>query len=303
MRDGHSKPLIVWMSYSILLFASVDTWADPTPMRPLSADQPLYGWIVGQGWPESTYRYKNFCGTMKFPFDTDSTAKHVDLMPAFTKWGLDPRLQGKRDTCSVFTMVGSLEYALALKQGTGVRLSVEYLNWAANQATGKNQDGGFFSDLWRGFEIYGVCPEREMPYQAEFDPNLVPGEPVRTVARKLLENHFRRHWIKKWNVSTGLTESQLAAIKQTLRQQWPVCGGFRWPKNKVEWNEKSFDLPFPEEVFDGHSVLLIGYQDDPQQPGGGAFLFLNTNDGRKSWMTYAYAGSYMNDAMWIDCEK
>ena len=262
-----------------------------------------YRWIVEQGWPESTQGYKNPYGTMKFPLDIDSPATNVDLRPAFKKWGLDILLQGSRDTCSVFTMAGSLEYALAMKQGTGMRLSVEYLNWASNQVTNKNQDGSFFSDLWRGFEAYGVCPEQEMPYQDKFDPDLVPSEQVRTVARKLLENKFRRHWIKRWNVNTGLTESQLAAIKQTLRQQWSVCGGFRWPKKKVEWDKKSVDLPSAEGVVDGHSVLLIGYQDDPQQPGGGAFIFRNTNDGREGWMTYEYAGAYMNDAMWIDYEK
>jgi len=55
----------------------------------------------------------------------------------------------------------------------------------------------------------------------------------------------------------------------------------------------------PEEVFDGHSVLLVGYRDDP--PGGGVFIFRNTNrGGRDGFMPYSYARAYMNDAVWIE---
>jgi len=31
---------------------------------------------------------------------------------------------------------------------------------ASNQAMGEMRDGGFFSDIWRGFTIYGACPSR-----------------------------------------------------------------------------------------------------------------------------------------------
>jgi len=60
----------------------------------------------------------------------------------------------------------------------------------------------------------------------------------------------------------------------------------------------------PEGVFDGHSVLLIGYRDDPQQPGGGAFLLRNSNTDRDDGlMCYEYARAYLNDALWIDADK
>ena len=112
--------------------------------------------------------------------DADSLTDSVDLRPAFEKWGFGPRVQGKRGTCSVFAVAGALEYALASKQGRGTQLSVEFLNWASNQALGEMQDGSFFSDLWRGFAIYGVCPEEDMPYQDEFDPIGRPARRPRT---------------------------------------------------------------------------------------------------------------------------
>src|SRR5204863_2287204 len=67
-----------------------------------------------------------------------------DLRPRFTALGLLPRAQGARPTCSIFTTVAALEFAFARARGRGERLSVDYLNWAGNAATGRRDDGDFF---------------------------------------------------------------------------------------------------------------------------------------------------------------
>jgi hypothetical protein len=229
-----------------------------------------------------------------------SLAQSIDLRPALDKWGLGPRVQGKRGTCSVFAVTGALEYAVARKTDHATRLSVEFLNWASNQAIRETKDGGFFSDLWRGFAVYGICPEEDMPYQDKSDPARTPSEDAKDHARLLHEVGLQLHWIKPWNRNTGLTDPQFAAIKQVLNRQWPVCGGFRWPK-VVRWKEGVLEMAPPEGVFDGHSVLIVGYRDDPNQAGGGVFLFRNSNNGgRDGGMTYEYTRAYMNDAVWID---
>jgi hypothetical protein len=231
------------------------------------------------------------------------SATGVDLRPALEKWGLPPRVQGKRNTCSVFAVTGALEYAMASRNGHGTRLSVEFLNWASNQALHEMNDGSFFSDLWRGYTIYGVCPEPDMPYQGKFDPARTPSEEAKDHARQLLEVALQLHWIKPWNRNTGLTEKQFVSIKEVLDEHWPVCAGCRWPKN-VRWKDDVLEMAPPEGVYDGHSVLLVGYRDDPAQSGGGAFLFRNSNNNaRDGWMTYEYARAYVNDAVWIDPQE
>jgi len=227
-------------------------------------------------------------------------AESVDLRPAFEKWGLGPRVQGKRNTCSVFTVTGALEYAMASKTGRATRFSVEYLNWASNQAAHDSDDGSFFSDAWTGFAVHGICPEEDVPYQEKFDAARTPSEAAREHASRLCNAGLRLHWVKRWDPETGLSDAEFVAIKRVLNQQWPVCGGFRWPK-KVEWKDDVLEMRPPEGVFDGHSVLIVGYRDDASQPGGGAFVFRNSNNnGREGWMTYEYARAYMNDAVWID---
>ncbi len=227
----------------------------------------------------------------------------VDLRSKFDQWGLPPRNQGSRPTCSVFTFTGELEFAVANAQQRGERLSVEFLNWAANQTGRGARDGGFFSDMWAGFAMHGICPETQMPYQAAFNATNSPSTEVQAEAKAKLALGLHLHWIKKWNVDTGLSNDEFAGIKQTLNAGWPVCGGFRWPKQD-KWQDDVLQMCPPEDVFDGHSVLLVGYRDDSAQPGGGVFIFRNTNrGGRDGFLPYAYAQAYLNDAVWIESKS
>jgi hypothetical protein len=227
----------------------------------------------------------------------------VDLRPALEMWGLPTRRQGARGTCSVFTVTGALEYAVAFRQRHGTRLSVEFLNWAAHRAVKRTQDGGFFSEIWMGYETFGICPEDDQPYQPQFDVALQPNPAALQHAKDAHNHGLTLHWIKEWDVHTGLTTAQMAGIRATLAISWPVCGGFRWPKKAV-WIEGVLQLCPPAEVFDGHSVLLVGYRDDPQLPGGGVFLIRNSGgDGSDGFLPYAYAAAYMNDAAWIGTGK
>jgi hypothetical protein len=227
-------------------------------------------------------------------------SRTVDLRPTFEKWGLKPRSQGSRPTCSVFTFTGALEFAVANAQQRGERLSAEFLNWAANQTGRRARDGGFFSEMWDGFASHGICTEQKMPYQTAFDPARSPAPTAQTEAKETLSFGLQQHWIKQWNVNTGLSPAEFAGIKKTLEAGWPVCGGFRWPKEE-RWKEDVLQMCPPQDVFDGHSVLLVGYREEAGQPGGGVLIFRNTGrGGRDGYMPYAYAQAFMNDAVWIE---
>jgi hypothetical protein len=235
--------------------------------------------------------------------DATTSDASSDLGPIFKERGLSTRAQGSRGTCSAFTITRAIEFALGEKQRRASRLSVEFLNWASNQAIGKRRDGGFFSDLWKGFERYGICDEDEMPYASEFDPRLRPSTAALAHARRLRDAGLRTHWIKPWDPTQGLNDEQFVAVKETLRQRRPVCGGFLWPK-QAQWKDGVLKMASRENVRDGHSVLLVGFRDDPAQPGGGVFLVQNTSKGpRRGEMSYEYVRAYMNDAVWIGYDE
>ena len=232
---------------------------------------------------------------------TEAPVDSIDLRPVFEKWGLPSRAQGDRGTCSVFTITGAIEYALAEKRQRATRLSVEFLNWGSNRTIEVFKDGGFFSDLWRGFETYGICAEEDMPYKREFDPGAQPSPVVLERARRIREDGLELHWIKEWNPNRGLTERQFAAVKETLQRRKPVCGGFLWPK-KAKWVDGVLEMAPREGVRDGHSVLLVGFREAPSQPGGGVFLVRNSSKGPcEGAISYQYVRTYMNDAVWVDC--
>lgn len=228
----------------------------------------------------------------------------VDLDPKFEQWGLKTRSQGNRGTCSVFTVVGALEYAIASYENKGKFLSVEFLNWASHKVADRKVDGAFFSELWQGYLAYGICEESDLPYLNEFNPDLQPSEIAIEHAKQLLHSiPLKLHWIKEWDVTTGLTDASFLEIKRTLANQFPVCGGFRWPK-ETNWKDEILQMCSSSEVFDGHSVILSGYKDDPSQPGNGIFIIRNSGGkNRRGYIPYEYAKNYMNDAAWIQLTK
>lgn len=224
--------------------------------------------------------------------------RQVDLQPEFGKLGLTPRLQGGRPTCSVFCFTAALEFAVARSRKRGERLSVEFANWAANRERRNRRDGGFFSEMWNGFARHGICTEAGMPYLPAFDPARVPEPGVTREAASVLGLGLRHSWIKEWDVKTGLSDAQFAKLKEVVRDGWPVCGGFRWPK-RAKWSDGVLRMCGPDQVFDGHSVLLTGFRDDGDQPGGGVFTIRDSGSGRDLALPYAFAKAYMNDALWI----
>jgi Papain family cysteine protease len=201
----------------------------------------------------------------------------VDLREQFKEFGLVPRSQGHRNTCSVFTTAAALEFALSKHNGKGTPLSPEYLNWACNQLTKNDKDTGqFFHNLLKGFDKFGICYESEMSYQPKFDPALKPSDEAKADAKKVLAQKLKVHWINPWKKEQGLTDKQIIEIKEVLAKGWPVAAG------------------------SDHSRLLVGYIDDDQKPGGGIFITKDSGSGKFDSVTYEFAKTKIGDAFWVD---
>jgi hypothetical protein len=209
---------------------------------------------------------------------TSELPSTVDLRPQMTEWGLKPRHQGRRNTCSVFTTVGVLEFAASKHNNAGTRLSVEYLNWACNEVINNHtQDRGqFFRDLLKAYDEYGVCGEQEMKYRRRFDPEYEPSKETIAAAEKLRDLDLKVHWIKRWDRQVGLTDRRMQQIKEILAKGYPVAAGA------------------------SHSRIIVGYADDDKQPGGGVFYTQDSGIGRFGSVTYEFAKEQMNDLFWVE---
>ena len=224
------------------------------------------------------------------------------LLAHFEEFGLTPLAQGDRDVCSLFAITALAEYEYA-RQTTGphARLSEEYLIWAAKKANGKTGDQAMFYEAVHGLNQLGICPADEMRYTDKPDPHRKPSTEALAESQPLRQR-WQAEWIKRWSLDSALTDRELLEIKRALADGHPVACGLRWPK-KLHGSEL-LAVPPPHEVFDGHSIALVGYEDDPAKPGGGAFLFRNSFG--PAWgnhgygvMSYAYVRAYANDALWL----
>ncbi|HJN14096.1 MAG TPA: hypothetical protein QGH10_01330, partial [Armatimonadota bacterium] len=125
--------------------------------------------------------------------------RHVDLRPTYERWDLWPVRQGPRGTCSAFTTTGAFEFALSRGLDRATPMSTEFLNWASNVAIGHFGDGGFFHDLLKGYEKFGIGPEADLPYAKEFDADLDPSADVKAHAEQVKAVGFEVHWIRPWS--------------------------------------------------------------------------------------------------------
>ena len=209
-------------------------------------------------------------------------------------------------TCSVFALTGLLEFEYAKRQESVIPLSVEYLNWASNQISGKNEDGSYFSDAVTALKKYGISANDLFPYYVKnYNGKVAPSPMAVRDAKK--RRSVQAKWIKVWDANTGMSMEQMARVKEQIMGEHPVAIGFRWPKKDNRYRQVvngMMTVPPVEGVFDGHSVLIVGFKDDPELPGGGYFIFKNSygkDYGEKGYgkMPYEYVLKYANDGVAI----
>ncbi|WP_309709739.1 C1 family peptidase [Armatimonas sp.] len=223
----------------------------------------------------------------------------VDLRPEVAKLRMMARSQGSRGTCSVFAMTFCIEFLLRKKRKLSEPLSVEFLNWAKNTATGQKKDGDFFDRIAAGFERYGMAGESALPYAPRYNAELTPEPPLLEKAKQT--PRLKGHFIKPWSTQEVITDRQVGEMKAILRRGIPVAIGLRWPKGgkgkdvSIEGLSVMDYIP-ASDVFDGHSLALVGYSDE-----GKLWVFANWagpswGDKGFGYMSDAYLRPYINDA-------
>jgi papain like protease len=238
-------------------------------------------------------------------FKDEEVKPEVDLRPNIESMGIAIRDQGDRGTCSVFAMTFLLEYNYGKHfDFKKPDFSEEYLNDVKNLATGDDWDGGFFTDIDKGYQEYGIVNARLDPYKNTFNPKEKVSKALLTKGEEI-KPRLKAHYIKDWDVKTGLKPKQLAAILSRLRSGIPVASGLRWPNTFETETIRGIPVmkvPGPSGVTDGHSIDFVGFRQCPHFPGGGYFIFRNSwgtsfqEDGY-GYMPFQYAMKYANDVV------
>jgi C1A family cysteine protease len=200
-----------------------------------------------------------FSCVQKFEGGNLSSAKinrPVDLRSEINRRGIAIANQSPRPTCSVHAMTFLLEWGFTELCGPGMNnLSEEYLNHMTNVASGRTDDGDFFSYIAAGYDKYGIVTEAEMPYKTSYSfanisvsSDLIAKGQIFTRKGVKLNGHF----IKPNDGSVGMTDAQYKEVFLWLHKGIPVAIGR------------------------SHSTVIIGLKYDATRPGGGQFIIRNS---------------------------
>ena len=238
--------------------------------------------------------------------DFNRLVKSVDMRPEITQMGIGVRSQNGRGTCSVFASTFLLEFMLCKERGlSSIDLSEEYLNAVTNRATGRTDDGDFFSNIWEGYKAFGVVSEVWCPYKTTYNPSFQPDEELMGIGKAT--RFFKTDLMYSANIASnkpGLSDVQLAAILKQLDNGVPVAIGFYGSGGTTTvsigglsvWDDLSNDVGSY-----GHSVPIVGYRAGIL-PGGGYVIFRNSGgpnwgDAGYGYMTFNYVKKYTYDVV------
>ena len=250
------------------------------------------------------------------PSDTSEITPRLqsaDLRPNMPNW--PAKNQGARGTCTVFATTGLLEYEFSQLEGKVISLSDEYVNWAKNEyhvahGTADYHDGADLPGALNGVNDYGICLESLMPYQTAWDYNNRP-EPSQVAITEAASRMIKQIiWIRVYDGNPGLTALHLQQIKTHIKAGHPVATGACWISKGDLFD---FDAPVqhmlrvPEsndEVLAAHTILFVGFVDNPAIKGGGYFIFRNSwgtgfGDNGYANMPYEYAARFCGDPVTV----
>jgi len=222
--------------------------------------------------------------------------REVDLRPELRELGLFSKSQGRRPSCSVFAVVGALEY-LSSRQGEPVQFSEDYAIWATRQYLAEKQgersgayadnDAGFrLIDVVRALDRYGLAPRDAMPNTFGLGMERIdPPEP------ELIERARRDFGIRALRIDVaGNGSESTKRIVHCLNAGLPVVIGVGWPH---ENSLRAAPMISGQNPISMHAVTLAGYRTDE---GGTNLRFVFKNSWGPEWGSGGYGwvtGDYL----------
>ncbi|MFH1500131.1 MAG: C1 family peptidase [Verrucomicrobiota bacterium] len=241
--------------------------------------------------------------------------KDVDLRSRFFEYGLYPKDQGRRPSCSVFAVVSALEFQNATLVGQAEKFSEEYLIWATRKVLGQTrpaavaetedeetaQDAGFsLSEVVTALRTYGVPRQSDMPNTfgssmrdiAEPDAGLI--EQARSVRQVAIHRIPARENAQAIN---GLVHALNAGV--------PPAVGLRWPHERSIRNGY-LSRQQPVEGY-AHAVTLVGYRCETGRIEDAVFIFKNSwgprwGQGGFGMATWEYLHNNLQVAVVLDVQ-
>jgi C1A family cysteine protease len=182
------------------------------------------------------------------------------------------RNQANRGTCVAHACVAVREFLLG-EESTEGDLSEQFVYWACKERDGYAGSGTWIRHGMGVLEELGVCTEETWPYKG----NPIAGNEGQGPPPAGAETKASAHRIED---SEQLQARWVNALRQQLAEERAIAFAVPvftyWFADPVA---RTGDIRLPlstDKVEGGHAMCLVGYQDDPNVPGGGYFLVRNS---------------------------
>lgn len=182
------------------------------------------------------------------------------------------RSQGGRGTCAAHACVAVLEFLLG-EEGASCDLSEQFLYWNCKQHDLTPGEGTWLRVAMNRLQQDGVCTEQQWPY----NPKRIEGNEGQGPPPEDARENAAAYRITNWE---RLRPRWVNLLRQTLAANKPVAFVVPvytyWLMAPVR---RSGDIRMPlstDKVEGGHAMCMVGYEDDPEVPGGGFFHVRNS---------------------------
>ncbi len=211
-------------------------------------------------------------------FTFASSINHIQQLNSIRSQGND------RGTCTSFAVTSANEFSIFSKTGKRFDLSEQHLFFESKILENDNECGSWIKSAMQVISNTGQCREGVWSY----NPNMPCVQQYGKPSNADNDATFFR------NTFFFINQNDINALKQALSSgriipfSIPVYDS--WYQSSETYRTGRITMPLPNEPENGgHSMALVGYQDDKNSPGGGYFLLRNSWG--TDWASQSYYGA------------
>lgn len=179
--------------------------------------------------------------------------------------------QGQRGTCTAFALTFTHEiFQLYINKNLSIDLSEQYLYYKAKLIEGDNNCGAYLKSVINVLINHGQCLEIRWPYNPISACNDHGKKPLLVDSDAL----SRKPICIKLKNGIDIFKA-IINLGGTISFSIPVYDS--WVKSPEVKLTGRITMPIKDEKsIDGHSMVIIGYQNNSNFPGGGYFIIRNS---------------------------
>lgn len=181
------------------------------------------------------------------------------------------RFQGGRGTCTSFAVTSANEFSIYKKTGMRYDLSEQHLFYESKVFENDTECGSWIKSAMNIISQKGQCQEGIWSYNPNLPCIQQYGKPSNADNDAV---YFK-------NTFFEIEQNNIDALKQVLSSgriipfSIPVFKS--WYESAETYRTGRITMPLPNEPDpSGHSMTLVGYQNDANSPGGGYFIIRNS---------------------------